>query len=648
MREIADNSKISLRYLEALEQDRFDVLPAPVFARGFLREYARVVGLNPDEVVNLYLVALEERAEGSRRVERPKPARSESSSSAPSSLGYGLLLGLAVVLFVGIAALLSFLAERRRAAPLDSRLVAPATRWRRQVPPGCAMPPDGASRRSPPAARAGRGARRRALAGGPGRADGAVGADGAGGLRSLRSLAAAAAAAAGPFRVVLNFSQDCWMESVVDGNRRTSELKAAGETVQLEAFQFVVLTLGNSRAVTVEVEGVPFALPENSTRVVRDLRIERPGRTRAAAPGTPAGPRLPPAHLLQHSAGPSLTPVASTHPLVEQVRSGQSRELQLLAAQGILPLSAQDLIPAPGRARGLREPRDLGLRQSPRSRSWIPSSLRRSLRPRLPRRSSSTFAANPSHPFVLEALLRRRDIPRHLLVDLADKLGPDLQESLLLRQDAIIEEPEILVALEANPELSVYSRRKIAEYREHLLPRARSVEEQLPSNLLPDVALDAEDLVAIERARELPAVGERDEKTGLSESQIRALPVPLKIKLTRGASRTLRNILIKDTNQSVALSVIVNAAMSDDEIAQIASSRSVIDEVLTLISRRREWLAKYKICPSLAKNPRIPVGVAVKLLPKLSVRDLRSMSKDRNVSDAVRSAAGRLYRIKTK
>jgi hypothetical protein len=118
--------------------------------------------------------------------------------------------------------------------------------------------------------------------------------------------------------------------------------------------------------------------------------------------------------------------------------------------------------------------------------------------------------------------------------------------------------------------------------------------------------------------------------------------------LTRGASRTLRGILIKDTNQSVALSVVNNAAMTDDEIAGIAASRSVIDEVLTVISRRREWLAKYKICLALAKNPRIPVGVAVKLLPRLGVRDLRTISKDRNVSDGVRAAAGRLYRIKTK
>lgn len=338
--------------------------------------------------------------------------------------------------------------------------------------------------------------------------------------------------------------------------------------------------------------------------------------------------------------------MASTHPLVEQVRSGASRELQLLAAQGILPLSAQDLIPLQV---------ELADSDSPEISGYARSSLEE-LDPKLAATFVETeasdevleyFATQSSHPFIVEALMRRRDVPRALLVELAGRLTPDLQESLLLRQDAIIDEPEILVALEGNPELSVYARGKIAEYREHLLPRERPVEAAAYSDLQ-RVVLDAEDLEAIEKVRELPAMGERDDRTGLSESQIRVLPVPLKIKLTRGASRTLRGILIKDTNQSVALSVVNNAAMTDDEIANVAGSRSVIDEVLTVISRRREWLAKYKICLALAKNPRIPVGVAVKLLPKLSVRDLRAMSKDRNVSDAVRSSAGRLYRIKTK
>ena len=36
LRDIADRTKISRRYLEAMEADRFDLLPAPLFAKGFL------------------------------------------------------------------------------------------------------------------------------------------------------------------------------------------------------------------------------------------------------------------------------------------------------------------------------------------------------------------------------------------------------------------------------------------------------------------------------------------------------------------------------------------------------------------------------------------------------------------------------------
>lgn len=55
LKEIADSTKISKRYLEAIEKDAYGTLPAPVFTRGFVREYARYLGLNPDEAVNRYL-----------------------------------------------------------------------------------------------------------------------------------------------------------------------------------------------------------------------------------------------------------------------------------------------------------------------------------------------------------------------------------------------------------------------------------------------------------------------------------------------------------------------------------------------------------------------------------------------------------------
>ena len=47
LRHIASVTKIGLRFLEYLEEDRFALLPAPVYLRGFLQEYARLVGIDP-------------------------------------------------------------------------------------------------------------------------------------------------------------------------------------------------------------------------------------------------------------------------------------------------------------------------------------------------------------------------------------------------------------------------------------------------------------------------------------------------------------------------------------------------------------------------------------------------------------------------
>ena len=40
-------TRISKHYLQALEDEKFDILPAPVYARGFMRSYAKFLGLDP-------------------------------------------------------------------------------------------------------------------------------------------------------------------------------------------------------------------------------------------------------------------------------------------------------------------------------------------------------------------------------------------------------------------------------------------------------------------------------------------------------------------------------------------------------------------------------------------------------------------------
>ena len=72
LKEIADATKISKRFLEAIERNDHKTLPAPVFTRGFVREYARYLGLNSEEMVNRYNFAAagDDRIEHSAHLER--------------------------------------------------------------------------------------------------------------------------------------------------------------------------------------------------------------------------------------------------------------------------------------------------------------------------------------------------------------------------------------------------------------------------------------------------------------------------------------------------------------------------------------------------------------------------------------------------
>ncbi|MES1242285.1 MAG: hypothetical protein ABUT39_11755 [Acidobacteriota bacterium] len=332
--------------------------------------------------------------------------------------------------------------------------------------------------------------------------------------------------------------------------------------------------------------------------------------------------------------------------LLDQVRSGSNRQLQVLAASGFLPIAPEDLIPIQVElARG----NDIELA------SKAAEALRqvdiRVAAPYLERQAGEDvlafFAGQTSNPRLLETIVRRRDVPRHLLVELARRLPSDLQEVLVLRQDAIVEEPAILEALEQNPELSNYVQRRIAEYREHLLPRERTSrtlgEQGYPDEI--DEAAFAAEVQAVKKA--LPATdAEILENSGLSEGQIRMLSVPARLKLSRGAPRNLRTVLLRDTNPQVACAALLFNNLNDQEVEQTAASRSVVEEVLEAIAKKREWIGRYPVMKALIHNPRFPLPLALKYVPRLSVKDMRALAKDRNVPDAVRSTALRLYRIK--
>lgn len=54
LEDVAKKTKIKIEYLEAIENSRFDNLPSSTFAKGFLRNYATFLALNPDTVVAMF------------------------------------------------------------------------------------------------------------------------------------------------------------------------------------------------------------------------------------------------------------------------------------------------------------------------------------------------------------------------------------------------------------------------------------------------------------------------------------------------------------------------------------------------------------------------------------------------------------------
>jgi len=84
LREISEATKINIRYLDALERNEFRHLPGGVFNKGFVRAYAQFIGVDPESMVNAYI--LEERHQEIRTKARQDatPVHPARLSTAPA------------------------------------------------------------------------------------------------------------------------------------------------------------------------------------------------------------------------------------------------------------------------------------------------------------------------------------------------------------------------------------------------------------------------------------------------------------------------------------------------------------------------------------------------------------------------------------
>lgn len=170
-----------------------------------------------------------------------------------------------------------------------------------------------------------------------------------------------------------------------------------------------------------------------------------------------------------------------------------------------------------------------------------------------------------------------------------------------------------------------------AEWMEELFAES---DEQRAANL---------ERVIAETAAELGEVA--PERVSLIR-RVMLMKVKDRVKLAMKGDREARSILIRDSNRIVAVAVIHNPRITDQEVEGISAMRTVSDEVLRLIAMNRAWARSYPIIHNLARNPRTPIATAMNVLLRLQTKDLQQIAQNRNVSEAVRRQAQRLAQMR--
>lgn len=124
------------------------------------------------------------------------------------------------------------------------------------------------------------------------------------------------------------------------------------------------------------------------------------------------------------------------------------------------------------------------------------------------------------------------------------------------------------------------------------------------------------------------------------------LPIMRRMKLAMKGTREQRAQLIRDSSKMVAAAVLSSPKLTEAEVEAFAKMANVSEDVLRTIAANRGWMKNYGVVWGLTRNPKTPVAISMKLVPRLNDRDLKMIAMDRNVPEGVRLAA-RKYMVKS-
>jgi hypothetical protein len=164
-----------------------------------------------------------------------------------------------------------------------------------------------------------------------------------------------------------------------------------------------------------------------------------------------------------------------------------------------------------------------------------------------------------------------------------------------------------------------------------LFAQAAAVMGEEPRTAPPAVATEAEAEALVEQQ------ARKADKVPLSK-----MTVPMKIRLATLGNAFARSQLIRDPLRAVSLAAIKAPGVTDGEAAKYAGNQALSDDVINYIADRREWTKLYSVKLALVQNPKTPMRATMHLMAHLREKDLRTVSRSKNIPSAVAAQARKL------
>ncbi len=323
--------------------------------------------------------------------------------------------------------------------------------------------------------------------------------------------------------------------------------------------------------------------------------------------------------------------------VVRIVGKEASRDLQLSAARGALPLDANDLLTiffffCNGRDQELKTLAKASLLE-------LPVSI------------MTPVVSDPQvSPELLHFIARERYFEQQLIVDVlqnpstadetfilcAKRCSGPILAMISENSERILAAPELIDAILNNPQAD-----RALKYRLGWIDPAEDVEEaeqkksEAPLDALPE--------------EEEGEVDSDVEEVNLTKyQQVLVLGVSDKIKMALTGDKEWRTLLLRDPNKLVSSAVLKNPRITEGEVLAVAKNKAASDDMIRIILLNREWLKSYEMKKALMRHPRTPLNSALRFMSILTEKDLKTIAKSKDISAVLVNNARRIIMMKEK